>query len=64
MPMHRAPSRVGHVDTWLADYTLGRLGSETDRAIESHLLICDRCFAALIAQVVIGTAATLESASA
>jgi hypothetical protein len=52
--MQQSPNRTAHIDALLDRYVLGRLGSGMDREIETHLLVCDRCFAALVAEVVIG----------
>ena len=53
-----------HVDTWLADYARGRLATSLDQEIEAHLLTCDLCFAALVAEVVMDTRAEAKATPA
>jgi len=62
--MHEPDSPSGHVDAWLADYARARLGSVMDREIEAHLLVCDLCFAALVAEVVMDSRSELETTPA
>jgi len=62
--MREASSHRGHFDSCLSDYTAGRLESALEREIEAHLLVCDRCFAALVAEVVIGPRIELNASSA
>ncbi len=38
-----------HMAWWLPDYTAGRLEPGREGEVESHLLVCDACFAALVA---------------
>lgn len=62
--MHAPDSPSGHVDAWLADYARARLGSVMDREIEAHLMACDRCFAALVAEVVMDAPTNAETTPA
>jgi hypothetical protein len=48
-PPLRAAVEV-HAAPWLGDYAAGRLGSGLACEIGAHLLLCDVCFAALLAQ--------------
>ena len=44
------PRTTVHVRAWLADYAANRLENPVLCEIEAHLLACDPCFAALLAQ--------------
>ena len=37
---------------WLDDYASGKLESACAQEFEAHLLVCDCCFAALVALIV------------
>jgi len=38
-----------HMGPWLEDYAAGTLRSACERQLEAHVLVCDNCFAALVA---------------
>jgi hypothetical protein len=43
------PTTIVHMAPWLDDYASGRLNPEYEEALETHLLVCDACFAAYVA---------------
>ena len=42
-----------HMAPWLDDYAAGKLESASEQELEAHLLVCDDCFAALVAMLVL-----------
>ncbi len=53
-----------HIQPYLADYAAGTLESRCLQELEAHVLVCDVCFAALVAQVLFGPTNEEESAPA
>jgi len=51
-PTDTQPNTRIHMAPWLDDYASGKLESACAQEFEAHLLVCDCCFAALVALIV------------